>query len=166
MKKTVRPHLQQMRILLSLCIGSLAVQGVVAETRSRAPVQAIVIQRHDWLAPDLAELSRHDPLKQLSLLRQLEIQHPKDPRLPRLLGTLLARQQRWSEARQAFEQAHRDTPADPDTSYNLAICLDHLGQRHKAIQNYQQARRLAEQAPFRFQSDRLRQRLIDLQDTP
>ncbi|MDD2884613.1 MAG: tetratricopeptide repeat protein [Dechloromonas sp.] len=158
-KNDHKPH-----IFISLCLC-----GLLGTTQAGEPEHSadrIAIQRHDWLAPSLTELAGQPPLNQIGLLRQLQTQHPTDPRLPALLGTLLARQQRWPEARQAFEDALQLRPADPDTRYNLAICLEHLGRQDEAIQRYQQALRLAGQSPFRFEQAQVWQRLNELAAIP
>jgi tetratricopeptide (TPR) repeat protein len=55
------------------------------------------------------------------------------------LGNLYARRQRWPDAQQAYFEALRYHPANPDYNYNLAVSLDRIGQRDAAIRYYEAA---------------------------
>ena len=79
------------------------------------------------------------------------------------LGDTFATQQRWAEAQQAYFQAHGLAPDNPDIAYNLAVALDHLGQRRPAASFYRQALRLAERQPARFPRHLCETRLHALQ---
>lgn len=72
-------------------------------------------------------------------LKQLIQRHPNSARLHFVLGTLLARKSRWPSARLAFDQALRLDPANADYLFNLAVCLEHLGQYSEARRFYQAA---------------------------
>lgn len=80
--------------------------------------------------------------------------HPEEPALHALLGRLHAHAQRWPEARQAFAQAlalqGRDSGGrDPDLAFNLAVALEHTGQRSEALAHYRVALQWAgERAPL------------------
>lgn len=52
------------------------------------------------------------------------------------LGNLYARKQRWPDAQQAYFEALRYHPANPDYNYNLAVSLDRIGQRDAAARYY------------------------------
>ena len=84
------------------------------------------------------------------------------------LGDTFATQQRWAEAQQAYFQAHGLAPDNPDIAYNLAVALDHLGQRRPAASFYRQALRLAERQPARFPRHLCETRLhaLQAQDPP
>ena len=90
-----------------------------------------------------------------------------DSLAPRLaLADLLARQQRWAEAQQAYFDAHRLAPQDADIAYNLAVSLDHLGQHRLAASHYRKALSLAARLPdaaTRFPRARCAERLAALQ---
>lgn len=90
-----------------------------------------------------------------------------DSLAPRLaLADLLARQQRWAEAQQAYFDAHRLAPQDADIAYNLAVSLDHLGQHRLAASHYRKALSLAARQPDaapRFSRARCAERLAALQ---
>jgi Tfp pilus assembly protein PilF len=64
---------------------------------------------------------------------------PGSPPLNFALGCLYARQGRWSEAEQAYFQAHAGDPGNPDLIFNLAVSLDHLHQNRLAAQYYRAA---------------------------
>jgi|GEM_PF-2003488 len=68
------------------------------------------------------------------------------------LGNLFAGERRWHEAQQAFFEAARLTPLNPDYLYNLAVSLDNLGQSKQAEDFYLRA--LAAQANSQTQFDR------------
>ena len=55
------------------------------------------------------------------------------------LGNLYAGQSRWGEAQQAYFNAYTLEPGNPEFAFNLAVSLDHLGQRQPAAQHYQRA---------------------------
>ena len=58
------------------------------------------------------------------------------------LGNLYAGQSRWSDAEQAYFQAQRLAPDNPDYAFNLAVSLDHLFQAKPALMYYQRAQQL------------------------
>ncbi len=55
------------------------------------------------------------------------------------LGNLYARNRRWSDAQQAYFEALRNSPTNPDYNYNLAVSLDRIGQRASAVKYYEAA---------------------------
>lgn len=55
------------------------------------------------------------------------------------LGNLYAGQSRWGEAQQVYFNAYTLEPGNPEFAFNLAVSLDHLGQRQLAAQHYQHA---------------------------
>jgi tetratricopeptide (TPR) repeat protein len=59
------------------------------------------------------------------------------------LGTLYAEQGLWPQAQNAYFQAHRMEPRIPDHAYNLAVSLEHIGQRALAAMYYRRAVELA-----------------------
>jgi tetratricopeptide (TPR) repeat protein len=77
------------------------------------------------------------------LRRALE-QHPGSASALFALGSLYARQHRWSEAQQLFFKAHAAQPAHPDYAFNLAVGLDRLNQPRLARDYYARALALAE----------------------
>lgn len=83
-----------------------------------------------------------DDGKHESRLQYLLNQHPTVSSLHFTLGNIYARQSRWSEARQSYENACQLDPANPAYNLNLAISLDHLGKMQTAARRYREAIRL------------------------
>lgn len=162
----LRPTLLFVLGLLALLPSPASSAEPAHATSARASRSDVAITRHDWLAPDLATLATLDPREQITRLGELRRQYPEDPRLWRLIGSLQAQLQQWPEARLAYSAAQRQEPNDPDNAYNLAVCLEHLGQSAAAIAFYQLALRLGEQGAFRFDPVAVRQRLAQLGSPP
>lgn len=79
------------------------------------------------------------------------------------LGNLFARQERWSEAQQAYFRAYSNESANADYIFNLAISLDHLHQNRLAAQYYQMALNAADAGNAAFDKQQAKARLLDLQ---
>lgn len=92
----------------------------------------------------------HDLPRAEALYREALQASPNDSDAQRGLGTILALQQRWAEARRAYTQARSLSPDDPDLAYNLAVTLDQTGQLKAAATHYRQALALAAQSPAHF----------------
>ena len=92
----------------------------------------------------------HDLPRAEALYREALQASPNDGDAQRGLGTILALQQRWAEARHAYTQARSLSPDDPDLAYNLAVTLDQTGQLKAAATHYRQALALAAQSPAHF----------------
>jgi len=96
-------------------------------------------------AAGLVSLSvQADPVAAESQLRQLLDIKPNAAEFHHALGNVLARQQRWGEAQQAFFRAYSLSPGNARYAYNLAIALDHLHQPTAALSYYEKAAGLAE----------------------
>jgi tetratricopeptide (TPR) repeat protein len=79
---------------------------------------------------------------QVSMEAELKLLIEKEPNAAVsyfALGNLLAGERRWREAQQAFFEAARLTPQNPDYLYNLAVSLDNLGQTKQAEDFYRRA---------------------------
>lgn len=83
-----------------------------------------------------------DPVASETRLKQLISRDPS-ALLYASLGHLYAAQSQWSNAQQAYFQAHQLEPSNPDYAYNLAVGLEHVGQRGIAIGYYRKALDLA-----------------------
>ncbi len=59
------------------------------------------------------------------------------------LGNLYADQKRWSDAEQAYFDAHQSDRGNADYAFNLAVSLDHLKQSEAAVRYYETALKLA-----------------------
>lgn len=81
---------------------------------------------------------------QASVLRAALARRPEAPSLHAALGRLLAAENRWSEARGAFEAAAALAPTRAEYAFNLAVALDRLGESARAAALYERAATLAE----------------------
>jgi tetratricopeptide (TPR) repeat protein len=87
-------------------------------------------------------MGRADPAASETRLKQLLSREPS-AFLHFVLGNLFGEQSSWSQAQQAYFQAHHLEPDNPDYAYNLAVALDHLRQSKLALEFYRRAERLA-----------------------
>lgn len=106
--------------------------------------------------------SQGDPVASESRIKSLLAAQPGMPVLNFALGNLYARQNRWSEAQQAYFQACGGDAENPDYLFNLAISLDQLHQAKLAAQYYRQALTAAEHRPAAFDRIQVVNRLRDL----
>jgi Flp pilus assembly protein TadD len=143
--------------------------AAIAEARGEHGDAAALYRRVLALEPDhpvalaaLAELSAGgDAAAQESLLRQALVRRPQAAPLHTALGRLLAAQQRWSEAYQAFASAWQLEPSSAARAYDLAVALDRLRKPAAAAQMYAHA--LAHAGPGAgFDPDAARERLAAL----
>ncbi len=74
-----------------------------------------------------------------SHLKMLLDQNPASSPVHFSLGSLYARQSRWSDAQQSFFEAWRGNKDNADYAFNLAVSLDHLHQHKPALEYYQRA---------------------------
>lgn len=74
-----------------------------------------------------------------SEIKQLIQRHPNSAGLQFALGQLMAKQQRWPDARDRFANAVRLDRGNADYLFNLAISLDHLGRYSEARPVYESA---------------------------
>ena len=89
---------------------------------------------------------------------------PESAALHFALGNLYARQQRWSEAQQAYFTAFSREGNNADYIFNLAVSLDHLHQHKLAAQYYQMAVNAAQtDRSVSFDTARARNRALELQ---
>lgn len=90
----------------------------------------------------IALLGRADPQAAETRLKQLAARDPS-PALYFTLGNLYSDQGQWSQAQQAYFQAHHLDAGNPDYAYNLAVALEHLGQQKLSLGFYRRAVQLA-----------------------
>ena len=104
-------------------------------------------------------MGRANPGESESRLKQLIAREPSSF-LHFVLGNLYAEQSRWSQAQQAYFQAHHLEPSNPDYAYNLAVGLDHLRQSKLALNYYRRAEQLASaQGRSNFDVNHARERI-------
>jgi Tfp pilus assembly protein PilF len=78
------------------------------------------------------------------------------------LGHVYASQGKWGDAQQAFFEAYRLGPSEPDHAFNLAVSLDHLGQSKLAREYYAKALSLAASRPASFNAAEVAARINQL----
>jgi len=83
-------------------------------------------------------LGQADPVSSESRIRNLIALQPDAAHLHASLGSLYAEHNQWSQAQQAYFEAHRLDAANPEHAFNLAVSLDQLGKSALALQYYQQ----------------------------
>ncbi len=95
-------------------------------------------------------------------LRTLLSQNPAAASLQFSLGNLLASQNRWVEAQQAYFEAYRLNGDVADHAFNLAVSLDHLGQSRLAREYYQKSLALQVRTRGQFDSAAVAKRVQEL----
>ncbi|HLO63262.1 MAG TPA: tetratricopeptide repeat protein [Azonexus sp.] len=103
-----------------------------------------------------------DPQSAESRLKSLLSAQPESAPLNFALGNLYARQNRWSEAQQAYFNAVAAEGDNPDYLFNLAVSLDHLRQPRLAGQHYRMALEAAARRPAAFDRTKVEQRVGEL----
>ena len=145
-------------------LGAIALQDGQHELARQFFRRALIAHPLDPAAlAGLARTERHDPMQTESRLKDSLTSQPDAIGAHLALGDTLAAQQRWAEAQHAYFQAHSLAPGHPDIAYNLAVALDHLGQRRPAAGFYRKALQLADQHPARFSRHHCETRLHALQ---
>lgn len=99
-------------------------------------------QNADAQAGLIAMLGRVDPVSSETRLKQLIAREPSAG-LYFALGNLYSQQGQWSSAQQSYFQALQLDASHPDYNYNLAVSLEHIGQRKIALDYYRKATELA-----------------------
>lgn len=97
-----------------------------------------------------------------SRLRQLLAGQPRSGVLYFALGNLYAERSNWSDAQQYYFNAYALEPDNAQFAFNLAVSMDHLGQRKLAAQHYQQALQLDVSGNSGFDHGQAQQRLNEL----
>jgi Tfp pilus assembly protein PilF len=162
-EQVLRGEPQNVDALLGL--ATLAVrQGLVGEA-SHLYLRALEADPKDLTAlTGLINLQEQaDPVLSESRLKTLLATQPDASTLNFALGNLLAGQQRWNDAQQAYFRAYTAEPHNADYLYNLAVSLDHLHQNKLAAQYYQNALDAAGMRSSAFDKGQVQRRLLDLQ---
>ncbi len=97
-----------------------------------------------------------------SQLKQMISEQPRSSALHYALGNVYAGQSRWADAQQAYFNARMLEPSNAQFTYNLAVSLDHLGQRKSAALHYRQALQLDTNNNAGFDHAQAQQRLNEL----
>ncbi len=110
--------------------------------------------------------SNRDPLQSEHQLKRLLAKDPDAPYLHFALGNLYAAQGRWAQAQQAYFDAYRRDRENGDYAYNLAVGLDHLGEKQVALRYYRQALEIAGRQEVAFEPESVRRRVQMLSERP
>jgi Flp pilus assembly protein TadD len=110
----------------------------------------------------LSAFGTADPASKESRLKQLIAQQPDSAALHFALGNQYAEQSRWSDAQQSYFSALAMEPTNALFAFNMAISLDHLGQRKAAAKYYQQALQFDTSGNSGFSRTQAQQRLNEL----
>ena len=108
----------------------------------------------------LADWSRPEELE--TQLRSDLARTPGSAPLHSALGNLYAAQGRWTEAQAAYFEAHRLQPGSADTTYNLAVSLDQLGETRLAREYYARALDASRSQAAQFDAAAVKRRLAEL----
>lgn len=147
-------------------LAAIAQQEGQAEQAVGYYLRALEVDPKDALAMSgLVSLKgQANPQQTESRLKTLLAEQPDSPHLNFALGNLYAQNAHWSEAQQAFFQAHIADPTNPDYLYNLAVSLDHLHQPRHAARYYAQALDAASRQVAGFDPAQAAARLKALQE--
>lgn len=147
-----------------LGLAALALRAGRSDDATQRYLQILELEPRNALAQSglIALLGRADPLAAESRLKQLIAREPS-AHLYFTLGNLYADQSLWAQAQHAYFQAHHLESANPDYAYNLAVGLEHVGQRKLALEFYQRAVALAATRPqVNFEIARAQERVSKL----
>ena len=110
----------------------------------------------------LLAIDERDPARSESALKALLRREPRAAHLHFDLGNVYAAQSRWAEAQRAYFDACRFDGDNADYAYNLAVSLDHLAQRRRALDFYREALALSQGRPANFDTAAVLARIRDI----
>ena len=84
----------------------------------------------------IASIRRSGPMEAETRLKLLVQQYGDTPSIRTALGSLLAEQNRWPEAYEAFSIALALQPEDADAHYNVAVSAERVGRLDSAQEHY------------------------------
>ncbi len=124
--------------------AAVAAQKDDGDAAARRYLQVLQVDPRNTLAQAglIGMVGRADPLGAETRVKQLIARDPS-AYLYFTLGNVYVDQNRWSDAQQAYFQAHHLQPDNPDYAYNLAVGLEHVGQPKLALNFYRRASQLA-----------------------
>lgn len=146
-----------------LGMAATAQQQGMEEAAQRYYRQLLIVDPRDPAA--IAALSTYTPgdsTDNESKLKQMLAEQPRSGALHFALGNLYAEQSNWADAQQHYFNAYSLEPTNAQFAFNLAVSLDHLGQRKIASQHYQQALQLDASGNSGFDHAQAQQRLNEL----
>ena len=125
--------------------------------------RVLLLDPHNSIAlAALVSLAAGEPGGKANSLKQLVAQQPDSAALHFALGNQYADQPNWAEAQHAYFDALAIEPGNAFFAFNLAISLDHLGQRNLAAQYYRLALQLDTTGHSGFTREQAQQRLNQL----
>ena len=145
-----------------LGLAAIAQQQGQDETAQHYYHQLLVLDPHDPVAQSALISYSTDAGSRETRLKLLLADQPRSAALHFALGNLYAEQSGWGDAQQYYFNAHTLEPSNAQFSFNLAVSLDHLGQRKLAAQFYQQALQLDVSGNSGFDHAQAQQRLNEL----
>jgi Flp pilus assembly protein TadD len=145
-----------------LGLAAIAQQQGQDETAQNYYHQLLQLNPRDPAAQAALTTYANDTGDTESRLKLLLAEQPRSGALNFALGNFYAEQSGWGDAQQYFFNAHTLEPANAQFTFNLAVSLDHLGQRKLAAQYYQQALQLDTSGNSGFDHAQAQQRLNEL----
>ena len=79
------------------------------------------------------------------------------------LGNLYSRQKDWPAACRHYEQSVEMSPINPDYMFNLAVCLDQINQKEKALKIYKSSIKNAKNQDYNFNIEGVLRRISSLE---
>ena len=145
-----------------LGLAAIAQQQGQDEAAQNYYRQLLVLNPRDPVALTALMAFSPDEGNTESRLKTLLADQPRSGALHFALGNYYADISNWGEAQQSYFSAHTLEPTNAQFTYNLAVSLDHLGQRKLAAQYYQQALQLDTANNSGFDHAQAQQRLNEL----
>ncbi len=145
-----------------LGMAAIAQQQGQDETAQHYYRQLLVLDPRDPAAQAALMAYGPDAGNTESRLKLLLAEQPRSGALHFALGNYYAEQSGWGDAQQYYFNAHTLEPSNAQFTFNLAVSLDHLGQRKLAAQYYQQALQLDASGNSGFDHAQAQQRLNEL----
>jgi Flp pilus assembly protein TadD len=145
-----------------LGLAAIAQQQGQDEAAQHYYRQLLVLDPRDPVALTALMTFSPDEGNTESRLKSLLADQPRSGALHFALGNYYADISSWGDAQQSYFNARMLEPANAQFTFNLAVSLDHLGQRKLATQYYQQALQLDPADNSGFDHAQAQQRLNEL----
>lgn len=145
-----------------LGLAAIAQQQGEDETAQRYYRQLLALDPRDPVAEAALMNYSPDSGNSESRLKLMLSDQPRSAALHFALANYYAGISSWGDAQQYYFNAHTLDPSNPQFTFNLAVSLDHLGQRKLAAQYYQQALQLDTSGNSGFDHAQAQHRLNEL----
>jgi tetratricopeptide (TPR) repeat protein len=127
-----------------------ALAGLYQKQGFRSKAHELYIQlltmkpkHRDALHNLLAMLADEEPVRAMRLLKELSILNPHFSPIIAQLAAIAAKSGKWTEAIHYYRQAVKINPTNMEYRYNLAVSLDHNGQKSEALAYYRELQEAA-----------------------